>query len=264
MEATAAFCGTTELTLAAFNEWRIECAVFSALLHEQDARRASEVAAAVLAHDLRCALAGGLAIAAQLRAHGRPAEQKRLGDIDLVVDGFDAIPTSVAASFLLNHVHPDAAEGKTLLQLIDEPHAVRVDLFRAFGNTLRRAHVLDNETGALNVLSVEDLVARTTALVCGALRQGRRIDVKHATAFRRLRGLGEEVELAVAWNEHRQDVPGTLDEAVEETLRLLDAHPELVVVEEYSAEIVTCGRCRAHWAFQAAPACKIVEILGYC
>jgi hypothetical protein len=122
---------------------------------------------------------------------------------------------------------------------------------------------LDNETGALTVLSVEDLVARTTALVCGALRQGRQIDVKHATAFDRLRGLGGEAELVVAWDEHRQDVPGTLDEAVEETLRLRDAHPELVVVEEYSTEVVECGRCRTHGAFQVAPAGKIVEVLGY-
>ena len=44
--------------------WAIECAVFMALLHQEDARRASEVADAVAAHDLRCALAGGLAIAA--------------------------------------------------------------------------------------------------------------------------------------------------------------------------------------------------------
>lgn len=237
--------------------------MFSALLHPEDARRTSEVVAAVVAHDLRCALAGGLAIAAQLRAHGRPAEPKRLGDIDFVVDGFETIPASIARSFLLNHVHPDAAEGKTLLQLIDESHAVRVDLFRAFGNTLRRAHVLDNETGALKVLSVEDLVARTTAMVCGTLRKGRQIDVKHVTAFGRLRGLGAEAGLAVAWNEHRQDVPGTLDDAVEETIRLLESHPELVVVEEYLPDIVACGRCRRHGAFQVAQPEKIVEILGY-
>ena len=164
--------------------------MFAALLHEDDARRATETVGAVLAHGLRCALTGGLAIAAQLRAHGRPVERRHLNDIDLVVHGFGAIPEPVAASFLLHHVHPDAIEGKTLLQLIDEATAVRVDLFRAFGNTLARASAVDDETGALHVLSVEDLVARTTALVCGSLRLRKKVDAKHATAFARLLGLG--------------------------------------------------------------------------
>ena len=137
--------------------------MFSALLHEDDARRATETVGTVLAHGLRCALTGGLAIAAQLRAHGRPVERRHLNDIDLVVDGFWAIPESVTAPFLLHHVHPDAIEGKTLLQLIDESTAVRVDLFRTFGNTLARASVLDDETGAVHVISVEAQKSRCQA-----------------------------------------------------------------------------------------------------
>ena len=135
----------------------------------------TETVGTVLAHGLRCALTGGLALAAQLRAHGRPVERRRLNDIDLVVHGFGAIPESVTGSFLLHHVHPDAIEGKTLVQLIDESTAVRVDLFRTFGNTLTRASALDDETGALHVLSIEDLVARTTALVCGSLRRRKHV-----------------------------------------------------------------------------------------
>jgi hypothetical protein len=57
---------------------------------------------------VRCALTGGLAIAAQLGAHGRPVARRALNDIDLIVHEFSAIPESVTASFLLHHVHPDA------------------------------------------------------------------------------------------------------------------------------------------------------------
>ena len=150
--------------------------MFTALLHEDDARRVTETVGAVLAHGLRCALTGGRAIAAQL---GR-------------------FPSRSRRSFLLHHVHPDAIEGKTLLQLIDEATAVRVDLFRPFGNTLARASALDDETGALHVLSVEDLVARATALVCGSLRLRKKVDAKHATAFACLLGVGRQQQLAVA------------------------------------------------------------------
>jgi hypothetical protein len=150
------------------------------------------------------------------------------------------------------------------MQLIDEARAIRIDLFRELGGTLSRACPLDDETGALDVLSVEDLAARTTALVCGRLRRGLTIDVNHATAFGRLRGLGNPATLEAAWNDHRQQVPGTLDEASREAARLLKAHPELVVVEEYSTDAVPCERCRDHGLFRPAPTGRIVEILGYC
>ena len=218
----------------------------------------------MLAHGLRCALTGGLAIDAQLRAHGRSVEPRVLNDIDFVVEDFASIPGSLAASFLQHHVHPDATDGRTLLQLVDQPRAIRIDLFRELGTTLSRAARLDDETGELRVVSVEDLVARTTALVCGHLRRGKSVDVKHATAFTRLFGLGRPEQLAEAWSDHRQQVPGTLDAASREAAVLLESHPELVVVEKYSSDAPPCECCREHGPFRPAPPDGIVEILGYC
>ena len=146
--------------------------MFTALLYEDDARRATAIVRAILAHGLHCALTGGPAIAAQRRACGRPLERRALNDVDLVVHSFADIPASLAASFLLNHVHPDAPAGRTLLQLIDEPHRLRTDLFRAFSRTLARSAPIGEVTGTLPAVSVEDLVARTTAMVCGQLRLG--------------------------------------------------------------------------------------------
>jgi hypothetical protein len=208
-------------------------------------------------------LTGGLAIAGQLRAHGRRIERRALNDIDFVVHGFGAIPDSMAAAFLLHHVHPDAMAGKTLLQLIDESTAVRVDFFRTFGNTLTRAVALDHEPGGLRVVSVEDLAARTTALVCGSLQRLQTIDPKHAWAFTRLLGLGRQPELAAAWKDHRQAVPGTFEDATREAVRLLNAHPELIVVDAYSAVVMPCRRCRQQGPFRPGPPDRIVETLGY-
>jgi len=133
--------------------------VFAALLDRKDERRATDTVQAVLAHGVRCALTGGLAIAARLRAHDRPVARRALNDIDLIVHEFSAIPESVTASFLLHHVHPDAIEGKLLVQLIDEATGVRVDLFRTFGDTLTRASALAGDAGGLPVVCVEDLRA---------------------------------------------------------------------------------------------------------
>ena len=84
------------------------------------------------------------------------------------------------------------------------------------------------------------------------------------TAFTRLFGLGRPEQLAVAWNDHRQQVPGTLDAASREAAGLLEAHPELVVVEEYSGDASPCERCCEHGPFRPASPSRIVKILGYC
>jgi hypothetical protein len=59
--------------------------------------------------------------------------------VDLIVENFGALPASLAGSFLLNHVHPAAAEGQVLIQLIDESLALRIDVFRAFTPASPRA-----------------------------------------------------------------------------------------------------------------------------
>jgi hypothetical protein len=250
-----AFLGTQRPTLS--------LAVFSALLKSYDAQRASNVVERLLADGFRGALTGSLATEAQLRAHGRPIDWLALNDLDLVVDSFNAIPASLADRFLLHHIHPHAPEGKTLLQLVDRERGLRVDLFRAFGTTLTRANVLDEQTGPLPVLAVEDLVARNTAHVCGRLRQGHAIDVKHVHAFTRLLGLGEPAQLADAWRDHRQEVPGTLEEATQQANQLLVRCPELLVYETYSAVVTVCDQCRDFGPFRRAAPDVIVSILGY-
>jgi hypothetical protein len=237
--------------------------VFSALLKRDDARRASDVAERLLADGFRGALTGSVATEAQLRAHGRPIDHAALNDLDFVVESFNTIPASLAGRFLIHHIHPDAPQGKTLLQLVDRDSALRVDLFRAFGTTLTRARVLDEQTGRLPVLAVEDLVARSTSYVCGRLRQGRPIDVKHVRAFTRLAGLGKPPRLADAWQDHRQELPGTLEEATQQANELLERSPDLVVREKYSDVVTVCDQCRNCGPFRRAPADAIVSILGY-
>jgi hypothetical protein len=202
-------------------------------------------------------------VEAQLRAHGRPIDGRALNDVDLVVESFDAIPLWLADRFLLHHIHPRAREGKTLLQLIDPERGLRVDLFRAYGTTLSRAGELDEQTGRWPVLAVEDLVARTTAHICGDLRKGRAIDVKYARAFTRLAGLGRPHELVEAWHDHREDVPGTLEDLTQEANHLIARCPDLLVREEYSTVVTACEQCENAGPFRQAPPHVIVKILGY-
>jgi hypothetical protein len=236
--------------------------VFESVLTPEAAQRATFVVHTVLAHGLRSALAGSLARAVRLQAHGRLTAPRQLHDIDLVVADFAAIPPSLAGTFLLNHVHPSAAEGKTLIQLIDATQALRVDVFRALGCSLARADRMD-VVAPLPVLSVEDLRARATAMVYLHLERGCPIDPKHVAAFHELGGLGDRHALDAAWAEHRQDASGSFDEVHRHACRLVETRPELLVPERYSAVIEPCDRCQTAGSFRPSAPEKIVEVLGY-
>lgn len=237
--------------------------MFEGFLDAPDAARATSVVHKLIAHRFRIALTGRLAIEAQLRANGRPQERRPLNDVDFVVDSFETIPSSVAEDFLPHHVHPFAASGKTLLQLIDPERAVRIDLFRASGSTLPRSTRLGGDTDPLDVVGVEDLVARTTAHVCAALRRGRPLETKYADAFRRLSGLNRSDRLDEAWDDHREGLSMTIDDAIHEASRLLEIHRELLVDRRYSAVVTACERCQTYGAFRPSDPQLIVRILGY-
>ncbi len=237
--------------------------LFNAILSDDDAGRATSVVDALLACGFRGSLTGGLAIDAHLRARGQRPPRRPLNDLDFVVDSFASIPESIADRFLLHHIHPFAPEGKILMQVIDAERALRVDVFRSIGATLSRSGPLGVETGPLDVVTLEDLMARTTAHVYGRVRAGRTIDARYVRTFLDLRGLGSERVLDEAWQDHREDISASFAEASGDARRLLARHPELVTTGEYSAVVTPCERCRNHGRFRCAPPERIVEILGY-
>jgi hypothetical protein len=236
--------------------------VFEGVLIPADARRAARGVQTMIEHGLRPALAGSLARALQLRALGHVRSPRRLNDVDVIVENFAALPASLAGSFLLNHVHPAAAEGQVLLQLIDESLALRIDVFRAFGRSLSRA-VDVRSTVPLPVLAIEDLRARATAIVYGHLQGRRPLDPKHVSAMQELAGLGERDALNAAWEEHRQGLSGSFDEAHRKARRFVEERPELLVPDQYSAAIEPCDGCRVVGQLRPSAPERIVAVLGY-
>jgi hypothetical protein len=176
-------------------------------LAPEDATRAAEVIETLQRCGFPGSLTGSLAIRARLCARGhRPAPRRIFRDVDFVADGFAALPESLADSFLVSHVHPFAPEGKLLLQLVDRRHALRVDVFRAFGRTLRCAHVFAIGTRPLSVVALEDLVARMTSHVFGHLIVGRSIERKYVETLLEFLPFREELPMDEAWQDHRQAI----------------------------------------------------------
>lgn len=229
-------------------------------LSVRDTERVAIAMEKLSAHGFRDgSLTGSIAVEAHLFSRGIPTGQRPLNDLDFVVESFVSIPGSLADGFLVHHVHPQAPEGKTLLQLVDPEQALRIDFFRQFGATLTRAERLHG----LSVISLEDLIARITSLVLGHLRKGRAIDVKHARAFRRLSGLGDAAKMDAAWRDHRQSERESFRDAEHDAQELLARHEELIIREQYSTEIRICPKCQDDGPFQRASSDTIVKTLGY-
>jgi hypothetical protein len=212
-------------------------------------------------HDIReWALTGGIAFEFHGVSCGLAPAPRPLNDLDFVTDSFDYIPATLSADFLFRHVHPYDPPGKILLQLIDPETPLRVDVFRACGQTMRRTL-----SGPPRVVSLPDLVARTARQLLD-LAEGKPVASKHARDYLRFVDFTNPVEIETAWGDHRKPShPATFQEARRLLPDLIRTHPDLLIDPEYSKTPgPLCSRCVATGAFQLADANVILSLLGYC
>jgi hypothetical protein len=213
----------------------------------------------------RWALTGGVAIEIHgMRLRGEPSIRV-LNDFDFITDSFDFIPETLANDFLFRHIHRFEPPGKTMLQFIDPDSALRMDLFRACGATMTRTVRLDLPYGAIQLVSLEDLAARTARLVLD-LAEGIPVLSKHARDFFRLVDLVEPEEVEAVWQDHRKpNHPLTFEETNGLLHCLIPNHQELLVTAKYSKDTEgVCPRCSPTATFQLANPNVILSLLGYC
>jgi len=223
-----------------------------------DADRAARTFGKLARHGIRqWALTGGFAV----ERHDPRASARALNDLDFVAPGFDSIPTSLASDFLFRHVHPLDPPGKIILQFVDRDTALRIDVFRACGDTLHRAIVVDQ----IRLVSAADLVARAARLLLD-LADGVPVQAKHANDYLRLVERVSPAEMEAAWPDHRRPShPAEFREARAVLRNLIPARPDLLTVPEYSrnAEAI-CARCHPVTGFPLADPRTILALLGYC
>jgi hypothetical protein len=189
---------------------------------------------------------------------------RALNDIDFIADSFDAIPKSLADDFLFRHIHPSDPPGKTMTQFIDSESALRIDVFRANGATMSRTADLDLKAAMIQLISLEDLVARTARLALG-LAVGVPTPSKHAIDFLRLAELVDLTEIETAWPDHRKPgQPASFIETSSLLEHLIPVRQDLLITPDYSKDAEeACPRCRRTAAFRFADPKVILSILGY-
>jgi len=211
------------------------------------------------------ALTGGLALEIHRLLQGCLPVARALNDLDFVTSSFDRLSESLADDFMFRHIHPLDPPGKMMLQFIDPDTALRVDVFRASGETMSRTRPTDTPAGTIQLVSLGDLTARSARLVLD-LAEGLCVESKHARDFLRLAELATLADIETAWTEHRKpNQPCTFDEARSLLHDLILTRQDLLITGEYSRDTEKeCPRCKPIAGFRLADAKRILSLLGYC
>lgn len=211
------------------------------------------------------ALTGGFAVEIHRLRLGRQPSIRALNDLDFIASAFACIPETLAGDFLFRHIHPSDPPGKTILQFIDPDSALRIDVFRAYGATMSRTSRLHLPSGTIQLISLEDLVARAARLTLD-IAEGVPVPSKHARDFLHLIELVDPPEVETAWQDHRKPKhPVTFEETNSSLQDLIPAHPELLITSDYSNDTgKVCPRCAPTAPFHLADPNVILTLLGYC
>ena len=217
-----------------------------------------------LAHRSGVALAGSLAMFAQLKASGRVLADRVFVDIDFVTISLNGLPGTIADEFLCPHVHADAGVGRTLVQFVHPSDAVRIDVFAASEGSLSRATPFRFGDTTVPVVSLEDQAARAASL-CMKLVRGGPVAAKHARDLKLMLPSVSNSDIDIVWDEHRHPSdPSCFQDAVKLIQDHAEAHLELLVTPEFSSDLSSiCPKWAKAGAFHPAPAAQIFSILGY-
>jgi hypothetical protein len=229
-----------------------------------DQGRAQRVIQKLASHDPRSwVLTGGLAVEIHHVKRGAEPVRRPLNDIDFLATSFDCLPKDLHKTFLFRHVHPFDPPGKTMLQAIDVDEAVRVDVFNDGGVASRRAEAMSLSKWEMQIISMEDLLARMARLTLNIV-YGETVPAKHARDFFRLSKLANLECMEKVWPYHRRENhPATFRKAHELLRDLVPYRQELLITPAYSTAFEICKRCIPTPSFELADPKRLFSILGH-
>jgi hypothetical protein len=211
-------------------------------------------------------LIGSIAAGWHLLNDGRKPRKRRLNDIDTVaLHGSSSISPTLSRDFLVNHFHPYRGQGKVLLQLVDEEHRTRIEVFTA-GSVSLAKRLNHSTVGGLpcRFVSAEDLLAKLLSIIHSVI-EGEAVDPKYVEQFDSLSTVADMAAAKKLWGDYRKE--GQLldfDEAAELVKLKIEADPDLLQATRYCREVnFQCPWCHESDVFRMASRTKIYNILGY-
>jgi hypothetical protein len=212
------------------------------------------------------AITGSLATAWHLLKSGKQLKKRRLNDIDTVVaSGLSLIHPSLSQDFLINHFHPYRERGKVLLQLVDEQHSTRTEIFTPGSNSLAE-RLIDCVIGDLlcRIVSAEDLLAKLLSIIHSVI-EDKPVDPKYVEQFALLSTVADKAVTRKIWRDYRQESQHLdFDEAAKAINLKIRANPNLLRATCYCQDVdFVCAWCHESELFPIASRSRVHEILGY-
>lgn len=192
-------------------------------------------------------------------------ERRPLNDIDIVVADISALSPSLSHDFLISHFHPMRGAGRILLQLVDETHRVRIDVFTQNSpSLLSRVQSTELFGVACGTVAAEDLTAKLLAILYG-VTMGEQVDPKYYDSFRLLSGLADLNIVREIWSGYRKpDYARSFDVAAETVHQRIANDPSVLRKDVYGQDGGdSCPWCDQSSAFLVSPRPKIFEVLGH-
>jgi hypothetical protein len=211
-------------------------------------------------------ITGSIAAGWHLLNRGRQPEKRCLNDIDTVaVAGLSHVRPSLSQDFLINHFHPYRERGKVLLQLVDEEHGTRTEVFTPGSDSLAE-RLLDCAVGDLpcRIVSAEDGSAKLLSIIHSVI-EGQPVDPKYVEQFDALSAVADRPVTRKVWREYRKENQSLdFDEAAAAVKSRIAANPNLLQATFYCQDVgLTCAWCQESELFPIASRPRVYEILGY-
>jgi hypothetical protein len=143
------------------------------------------------------AITGGVAIRLSLAGH--PDSRATIADLDFVASCVDVVADSVSRTFLISHYHvPQPDVPKFMIQLVDPPSRMRIDIFPDLVGSLKRGKRFIIGDQSVIVLSLQSILDHKLLTVSKA-SESAPVDPKHDRDARALAAiLGREIPPAPA------------------------------------------------------------------
>lgn len=209
-------------------------------------------------------LTGGLAVGWHATRNGRRVEKRPFNDIDIVVEHISDLPQSLRDDFLVAHFHPSRGRGRILLQLVDERHRTRIDVFTPFSTSLMSRVRSARLAGiACGIVAAEDLAARLLGVLY-AVTTGECIDPKYYDKFNLLSEFADVDAVRRIWSDYRKEGCSQDFDVAADTVHQRIAHnPSLLRKDSYDQDLnTTCPWCSHGNLFPVSTRSRIFDILG--
>ncbi len=187
-------------------------------------------------------LTGGIVSAYYHWKYDLPLSQRKLNDLDIVInDSFD-IPASLTKEFFVIHYHPKSKKGKLLMMLLDPATKIRIDIFPYTGDSQSRKHTTIISNKSFEVLSLEDLVCQLL-VICNDLVKNKSVDPKYFIDMISLFGKCNHKLLQRIWNEYKE-FEQDLDSIYLAILNKIKSDPQLLQKTIYCQNLNhVCDKC---------------------